>query len=190
MISTVEDKNGLSCQWQQVDWLLQPRKRIVKWWFNIRNKPSGIEKLWLFSDSSSKRTRWPSSKGPRFKSNKKHWLLMSCRGKMKVSIPLDFTNTEGFVWVEGEKGWVQGSITTPWLVGTSVPPQASSVGWKCAERVDASSYMDLHFLMLRIKCYYFLHLSLWKESMQLNVTCLDAALICVWILLFARERQK
>lgn len=188
MIRTVEGREGLPCQWQQVDWLLQPRKRIVKWRFNIRNKPSGIEKLWLFSDSSCKRSRW--HQGARFKSNKKHWLLMSCTGKVKISIPLDFINTESFVWVQGERGWVQGSVTTPWLVGTSVPPQASSIGWKCAEIVDASLHMDLHLFMLRIKFCYFLHLSLWKESMQLSVTYLDSALICASTLLFARERQK
>lgn len=182
---TVEGREGLSCQWQQVDCLRQLRKRIVKWWFNIRNKPSGIEKLWLFSDSSSKRTRW--QQGARFKSNKKHWLFIW--GKMKISIPLDFTNTESFVWVQGQRRWVQGSITTPWLVGTSVPPQASRCrlevcrdGWFIFIHGPACLYAQNKILLL------FAPITL-KRSMQQRVTY-DSALICVWTLLFARERQK
>lgn len=185
MIRTVEGREGISCQWQQVDCLLQPRKRIVKWWFTIRNKPSDIEKLWLFSDSSSERTR------SQIQRQQEHWLLMSCQGNMKISISQYFTSTESFVLVQGQKGGgVQGSITThDWWVLLSLPRHPVE-GWKCAEIVDSSSYMDLHLFMLRITFYYFLHLSLWKESMQLNATYLDSALICVWTLLFARERQK
>lgn len=52
---------------------------------------------------------------------------MSCQSKMKISIPLDFTNTESFERVQGQSGWVHRSITTPW-VGISLPPQASSCG--------------------------------------------------------------
>lgn len=108
---------------------------------------------------------------------------MSGWGKMKISISLYFTNTENFVSAQG------GITPHDWWVLLSLS-RHSVVGWNCAERVDSSSYMDLHLFMFRIKFYYFLHLSLWKESMQLNVTYLDSALICVRTLLFARERDR
>jgi len=39
--------------------------------------------------------------------------------------------------------------------------------------------MKLHLFMFRIKVYYFLYLSHWKESMQLSTTYLNSALTCV-----------
>lgn len=82
-------------------------------------KTSGIEGLRLFNDPSSKRTR--RHQGARFKTNKKNWLWMSCRGKMRNSNLPDFADTESFAQVQKN------------TTDSSVCPLASSAGWRYDE---------------------------------------------------------